>query len=70
MCRPEMLQPLADAKRAFLAHQFSKVDQILPGLDSHIVLSYGVPDATVKAWVRWARKNRPCDLYFFEVEHD
>lgn len=70
MFKPEMIQPLAAAKRAFLAHQFHKVDQILPGLDSHIILANGVPNATVEAWIKWARKNRPSDLYFFEVEND
>lgn len=65
-----MIEPFRAAKRAFLAHQFAKVDEILPGLDSQVVLANGAPDATVEAFVRWAKKNRPADLFVSETHND
>lgn len=70
MFDPRVIEAFTRAKRAFRWHQFDEVDQILPGLDSHIVLSYGVADDTVQAWIKWAQKNRPADKYFWEIADD
>jgi len=65
-----MIEPFRAAKRAFLAHQFHKVDQILPGLDSQVVLANGAPNDTIEAFIKWAKKHRPADLFISETLHD
>ena len=66
----EIIEPFKAARRAFLAKDFSRCDVILPGLDSLIVLGMNAKPEVVDAFVSWARKNRPCDLFILEVDDD
>ena len=62
--------PFNEARKAFRARQFGKCDQILPGLESLIILSIGCSQAVIDDFVDWARRNRPCDAFIIEVTRD
>lgn len=66
MNRNKIIEPFKEAKKAFLNCEFGKCDQILPGLDSLVVLGLGAKAEVIDAFVRWARINRPCDLFLLE----
>ena len=66
----KIMEPFKLAKKAFLAKEFAKCDVILPGLDSLIVLGMGAKAEVIDAFVDWARKHRPCDLFIMEVDDD
>jgi len=66
----KIMEPFKLAKKAFLNKEFAKCDQILPGLDSLVVLGMGAKADVMDAFVAWARKHRPCDLFILEVDHD
>jgi hypothetical protein len=62
----KILEPFKEARKAFLSCEFAKCDQILPGLDSLVVLGLGAKAEIIDAFVQWARKNRPCDMFLTE----